>query len=235
MVENERKTQKNEIILEVWSKYACFTRPEFKVERVTYDVMTPSAARGILEAIYFKPQFRYVVEEIQVMNPIKTMSIRRNEVTDKIQVSQIKKAMTARTPIYQNADEITQRRSAIILKDVRYFIKAHIEMVSETNPENNLTKHYVMFRQRANRGKCFRQPYLGCREFSAYFDIHDEITESPIDESRDLQYMLYDLEYNDATTKIIEPIFFRAYMDKGVIKIPDELKTINHHGWNRRG
>lgn len=228
MVKDERKLPtikipKYEIILEVWGKYACFTRPEFKVERVSYDIMTPSAARGVLEAIYYKPEFRYIIDEIYIINPIKTTFIRRNEITDKISVSQIKKAKTTGKPIYQNIEETRQRRSALILKDVRYFIKAHIEMTSPSHETNNLTKHYVMFRQRANKGKCFRQPYLGCREFSAYFELHDEITKRPINLTKDLSYMLYDIDYNNNN----EPVFFRAYINNGILKVPERLKSIN--------
>ncbi len=207
------------IALKVWGEYACFTRPEMKVERVSYDVITPSAARGILEAIYWKPAIRWVIDRIHVLKPIRFENIRRNELGHKLPVGTIKKAMKdGHTPVQIFADDqkVRQQRAAMILRDVAYVIEAHFEFNGAE--DNNPGKHLEIFRRRAARGQCFHRPYLGCREFPAHFALveESEIPDSPLQGDRELGYMLHDLDFSDNMT----PRFFRARMQDGVIKVP---------------
>lgn len=213
-----------EFCLEVWGDRACFTRPELKVERVSYDVITPSAARAIFEAVFWKPAFRWEVTKIEVLNPIKWDEVRRNEV-----------GALARPNTTLYIEEKRQQRNAIILRDVRYRIYAKLvyipvaerdKQLMAHNPGNdeNPMKYYEMFRRRAENGQCFTQPYLGTREFSAFFrlvDLDDSGMPLPIDESRDLGIMLYDMDFNHpAKDKSIPAMFFRAQMDHGVVMVP---------------
>lgn len=206
------------IKLKVWGKYACFTRPEMKVERVSYDVMTPSAARGILEAIYWKPAIRWVIDRIHVLNPIQFMNIRRNEVASKIPPGNIRKAMKdGSSPLELFIENDRQQRAALILRDVDYVIEAHFEYAG--NDDTNDGKHLDMFNRRARDGRCFMQPYLGCREFPAHFRLleNDEpIPASYLRGLQDLGFMLHDIDFADDMT----PYFFRAQMNDGVITIP---------------
>lgn len=211
-------TNYKEFCLEVWGDYACFTRPEFKVERVSYDVITPSAARAIFEAIFWKPAIKWHVSKIEVLNPIQWMNIRRNEVG----------AVMGKSPIF--IEDKRQQRNALILKNVRYRIWARMEYLpssersqtSETKEGENAGKYLAMFERRAAKGQCFNQPYLGCREYSASFRLvnpDEESLEEPIDESRDLQYMLYDMDF-DKSLKSPTPIFFKAELENGVLQVP---------------
>lgn len=208
------------IKLRVWGEHACFTRPEMKVERVSYDVMTPSAARGILEAIYWKPQIRWVVDRIHVLNPIRFTNIRRNEVGRKIPVKgafgvgQAMKAGVGRLGLF--VEEERQQRAATVLRDVAYLIEAHFDLLVGDDPA---AKHYEMFKRRAQKGQCFHRAYLGCREFDSHFAWHDgdlprnHYADEP---ERDLGFMLHDIDFaNDMT-----PRFFRAVMRHGVIEVP---------------
>lgn len=213
-----------EFCLEVWGDRACFTRPELKVERVSYDVITPSAARAIFEAVFWKPAFRWEVTKIEVLNPIKWDEVRRNEV-----------GALARPNTTLYIEEKRQQRNAIILRDVRYRIYAKLvyipvaerdKQLMAHNPGNdeNPMKYYEMFRRRAENGQCFTQPYLGTREFSAFFrlvDPDDSGMPQPIDESRDLGIMLYDMDFkHPAKDKSIPAMFFRAQMNHGVVIVP---------------
>lgn len=216
------------ITVRVWGDYACFTRPEMKVERVTYDVLTPSAARGILEAIHWKPAIRWVIDEIQVMKPIAFSNIRRNEVSSVIQersvnslINSVSKNGVAK-PFYQNSKECRQQRSTLMLKNVEYVIKAHFELTDMVGASDSAEKHYNIFIRRARRGQCYHHPYFGCREFPVNFElIEDEsLIGKPIDEDRDLGWILYDIDFKNG----IEPRFFRAQMHKGVITIPKALQ-----------
>lgn len=209
------------IILKAWGDYACFTRPEMKAERVSYDVMTPSAARGILESIYYKPEIRYIINEIDVMKPIQFTTIRRNEVSEIANINKINNAIKEGT-LYLDTNAKRQQRSSVILKEVCYIIKAHFELTSKAEDMNEI-KHYEIFKRRAEKGQCFLQPYLGCREFSAHFEWLEKIQEKPIQETKDLSYMLYDIDFNHNMT----PVFFRAQMINGVIKMPFELREVN--------
>lgn len=213
------------IKLRVWGDYACFTRPEMKVERVSYDVMTPSAARGILEAIHWKPAIRWVIDKIHVLRPIKFDNVRRNEVSSKIPKPNPTAAMRDKKPIFFLVDDggNRQQRASTLLRDVEYVIEAHFEMTDKAGMEDNEGKHLDIFRRRAIKGQFFHQPALGCREFPASFElIEDDVPESCYaGQSKDLGYMLLDIDFaNDMT-----PLFFRATMENGIISPPSPLSS----------
>ena len=198
--------------------YACFTRPEMKVERVSYDVMTPSAARGILEAIYWKPAIRWAVDRIRVLAPIRFTSVRRNEVSEKVPVGNVKTAMRdGRTPVELFVEEARQQRAALVLRDVDYVIEAHFEPVDEDG--RNEGKHLDQFNRRVAKGQCHHMPYLGCREFPARFEpVEGEppSCDPTLQGRRDLGWMLHDIDFADGMT----PRFFRPVMVDGVIDVP---------------
>ena len=203
--------------LKVWGERACFTRPEMKVERVSYDVMTPSAARAVIEAIYWKPSIRWVVERIHVLKPIRFENIRRNELESKLSKNMVVKAMRdGRSPVEIFIEDKRQQRAAMVLRDVAYVIEAHFEAVEQDGL--NEGKHLDIFNRRLAKGQCFYQPYLGTREFSAHFEPIDEIPSSPLSGERDLGWMLYDMNYSDPGH--IRPKFFHAKMINGVVHIP---------------
>ncbi len=207
--------------VEVWGKYPCFTRPELKVERMSYDVMTPSAARGILEAIYWHPGLRWVPDRIYVLNPIRMTGIRRNEVKSKISARNVKQVMEGRNEelaIYTSED--IQQRAATVLEDVRYVIEAHFVMTDKANACDNEGKFCDIMRRRLEKGQCYYQPCFGTREFPANFRPwgEDEIVTAYPDEDRDLGLMLFDMDYSDKEN--ITPTFFRAKLVKGVLNIP---------------
>ena len=228
--------------LEVWGDYACFTRPEMKVERVSYDVMTPSAARAIFEAILWKPAIRWNVTKIEVINPIKWISVRRNEVGKKVSGPTAKQMSgVLGEPMGIFIEDERQQRAGLFLRDVRYRIygcfkfippekrKANRSILPEfwadeqeqteiTRLDETEAKYAAMFERRAKKGQCFHRPYLGCREFACDFRLVDPKADpvKPIDETRDLGYMLYDMDFeqnmNDPT-----PLFFLAKIEKGVV------------------
>ncbi|MEX0887390.1 MAG: type I-C CRISPR-associated protein Cas5c [Phycisphaeraceae bacterium] len=228
------------IQLHVWGDFACFTRPEMKVERVSYDVITPSAARGILEAIYWKPEIRWVVERLHVLKAIRFTSMRRNEVASKIPAGGVRSAMRGiASHLHLVVDEDRQQRAGTILRDVAYVINASFEIVAG---DNNPGKHLDQFNRRARAGQCFHRPYLGCREFPADFALVEDpghpmpqrADDTPRD--RDLGYMLHDIEYspaeagkgaaydtidaNSGDKLVATPRFFRAYVDdEGIIDV----------------
>lgn len=207
--------------LKVWGEYACFTRPEMKVERVSYDVMTPSAARGILEAIYWKPEIRWVVDRIHVLNPIRFTNIRRNEVADKISVTNITSAMRRGSgQLALFIEDSRQQRAALVLRDVAYVIEAHFEIIGG---EPNEGKHLDQFNRRARTGACYHRPYFGCREFPVNFAlVEDEIPASPLQGEQDLGWMLHDLDYPNNR----EARFFRAILRNGILDChPVEVKS----------
>ncbi|TDT90815.1 type I-C CRISPR-associated protein Cas5c [Pseudodesulfovibrio indicus] len=209
------------IKLRVWGDYACFTRPEMKVERVSYDVMTPSAARGILEAIYWKPSIRWVVDRIHVMRPVRFDNVRRNEVDAKVPVGSVKTAMKGGDkPLQLFIEDSRQQRAAMVLRDVEYVIEAHFEYTSDE--DRNDGKHLDMFNRRAAKGQCFHRPYLGCREFAAFFEpIEGDVPVSPLadDPARDLGWMLYDIDY----ARDMAPVFFRPALEGGVVEVAKAL------------
>ncbi len=205
--------------LKVWGEYACFTRPEMKVERVSYDVMTPSAARGALEAIYWKPAIRWVVERITALRPIRFENLRRNELGHKLPLAKAAKAMKdGVSPVETFIEDDRQQRAAMVLRDVAYLIEARFERTDKWNPAvENEGKHLDIFNRRMARGQCFHRPYLGCREFAAHFGPDDG--ERPHDSlcgQRDLGFMLHDLDFG----RDMEPRFFRAVMQGGCIEVP---------------
>ena len=211
-----------EFCLEVWGPMACFTRPELKVERVSYDVITPSAARAIFEAIFWKPAIHWQVTKIEVLNPIKWASVRRNEVG----------AVASKNPIY--IEDKRQQKNSLLLKDVRYRLWAKLEFIpqrkrtrqadlfDEEHNDENPAKYNAMFERRAGKGQCFNQPYLGTRECSASFRLVNPETDelaSPINENRDLGIMLYDMDF-EKDLKNPPAMFYRAKMENGVIIVP---------------
>lgn len=210
------------IRLLVWGDHACFTRPEMKVERVSYDVMTPSAARGILEAIHWKPAIRWIVDAIHVLKPIEFQSIRRNEVGHKAPAGKIRSAMNRGDleGLSMLVDENRQQRASTVLIKPAYIIEAHFELTEKAGPEDNEGKHLDTFNRRAAKGQCFHQPCLGTREFIAHFapvDADDPCAR-PISDSRDLGFMLYDIDHSAPGRP---SLFFRAKMENGVIRVPN--------------
>ena len=209
--------------VKVWGDYALFSRPEMKVERCSYDVMTPSAARGILEAVYWHPGMRWIIDKIYVNKPIQFTSVRRNEVKSKVSANNV-------LPVYNGSPkrlylsskaEIVQR-SSILLRNVEYVIEAHFEMTDKANISDNSGKFKDIIMRRLRKGECFHTPYFGCREFPVRFCLceEEEIHTAYSDEDeRDLGFMLYDMDYSNPEN--IQPMFFRAIMKKGVIDLKD--------------
>ncbi|WP_429003134.1 type I-C CRISPR-associated protein Cas5c [Xanthomonas sacchari] len=209
--------------LHVWGERALFTRPEMKVERVSYDIITPSAARGILEAIHWKPAIRWVVDGIQVLKPIRFESIRRNEVGGKLSAASVGKAIKAgRTDgLVSYVEEDRQQRAATLLRDVGYVIAAHFELTGKAGPDDNVGKHLDIFNRRARRGQCFQAPCLGTREFPASFALLGDDDPPPASDpglsgERDLGWMLHDIDFDNGMT----PRFFRARMVDGQVAVP---------------
>ena len=224
--------------LEVWGDYACFTRPEMKVERVSYDLITPSAARAIFEAIFWKPAIRWQVKKVEVLNPIKWISVRRNEVA--------RVASTSSGGIFCDDPKVRQQRAGLFLRDVKYRLYADLifiplgkrnkifnpvleylidkeeQLEFERDPKDeNPGKYNGMFQRRASKGQCFNRPYLGCREFSCMFRLVEDAeseADKPIQETRELGFMLYDLDFTDISNPT--PAFFRAKMEDGIVKVP---------------
>ena len=204
------------IQLEVWGAYALFSRPELKVERVSYDVPTPSAARGIVEAVYYHPGLRWVIDRIHVLNPIRFVSIRRNEVTDKISGRNVRQAAQGGSqPLYLVASQKIVQRSSLLLQDEHYVIEAHFEMTDKAAPSDNPGKFQDIVTRRMERGQCFHTPYFGCREFPVSFRRWPGGPIPTIDETRDLGLMLYDFDYSDPAA--ITPTYFRARLEHGVL------------------
>ena len=202
------------IRLKVWGNYAAFNRPELKVERFTYDVMTPSAARNILQSIYWHPCFDYVIDKIYIMKPIQKISIKRNELKDKIDYKEIKDSIKTNLPTYLPIRQT--QRNAVILKDVEYIIEAHF-VQKENNQLYDSDKIYAIFCKRAKAGKCFKMPFLGNREFSCFFELVDnDINIQPENINLNLGIMLYDIEFNNGTMK---PYFFNSYVHNGILDL----------------
>ena len=229
--------------LEVSGDFACFTRPEMKVERVSYDVMTPSAARAVFEAILWKPAIRWQVSKIEVLKPIKWINLRRNEVGSVASTRNIEGAMKSGTgQLGMYIEDERQQRAGLFLRDVQYRLHASFELcdpslhkpnfphlskrtvnTDETDiadGPNQAVKFMTMFERRAGKGQCVNQPYLGCREFTADFQLvdPDDSPMPPITETRELGYILYDLDYHDPANPT--PLFFRASLVNGVVDVP---------------
>ena len=208
------------IQLEVWGPYALFSRPELKVERASYDVPTPSAARGMVEAIYYHPGLRWHIDRIYVMNPIRFVSIRRNEVMSKISARNVRQAAQGgKQELYLAAPQEIVQRSSLLLQDVHYVIEAHFDMTDKASPSDNPGKFQDIVTRRMERGQCFNTPYLGCREFSAAFRRWPGDKIPAISETRDLGLMLYDFDYTDPQQ--ITPTYFRAKLENGVLNVQD--------------
>ena len=242
----------NDWCLEVWGDYACFTRPEMKVERVSYDIITPSAARAIYDAILWKEAIRWHISKIEVLNPIKWISVRRNEVKNIMRnPSQAQILGKVSPPSFFIEDERVQR-AGLFLQDVRYRIYARFEFIpvqnrkykhsenstknyadaeeqtSATRADENEAKYAAMFERRARKGQCFHRPYLGCREFACNFKLIDSTSEKilPIIETRDLGFMLYDINFENENDPM--PLFFKAKIENGVVLIPSRNSAEVH-------
>lgn len=227
--------------LEVWGEYACFTRPEMKVERVSYDVITPSAARAIFEAILWKPAIKWHITQIEILNPIRWISVRRNEVS-RIAGSPTQAQFEGKdgTPMGLNIEDCRQQRAGLFLRDVRYRIHAWFEFIpsekrsrnrpisdeiwsdsqersSTSQADEKEAKYAAMFERRAKKGQCFHRPYLGCREFACEFKLVTDGSDryATIDKTEELGWMLYDMDYTDLTNP--KPLFFRARIEHGSI------------------
>ncbi|GAB6039647.1 type I-C CRISPR-associated protein Cas5c [Endothiovibrio diazotrophicus] len=204
-------------VLEVSGDFACFTRPEMKVERVSYEVITPSAARAVFEAILWKPVVRWHVRRIEVLEPVKWINLRRNEVGARISTRNVTAAMNGGGPLALHVEDERQQRAGLFLRDVAYRLHADLEVVSER--EGPAVKYFEMFERRAAKGQCVNQPYLGCREFAADFRLATEEGKPPIPEDRELGWMLYDLDYSDRANPA--PRFFNAALRGGVVEVPE--------------
>ena len=208
--------------LHVWGDYACFTRPEMKVERVSYDAMTPSAARGVLEAIHWKPAIRWVIDRIHVLRPIRFENLRRNELGSKIPAGKVSAAMKRGTTegLHTVVEENRQQRAATLLRDVAYVIEAHFVLTESSTAQDTAAKHLSMFNRRAFKGQCFHRPYLGTREFAANFALVENLmpqaTLPPDQQDLDLGWMLHDIDFEDDRC----PRFFRAKLRNGVMEVP---------------
>lgn len=219
------------IRLHVWGSHALFTRPELKVERFSYDVMTPSAARGILEAVHWKPAIRWIIDRIHVLEPIRFQSIRRNEVGHKAPAGKIKQAMNRGdlAGLQLLVDEDRQQRASTVLVAPAYVIEAHFQMTPKAGPDDTEGKHLDIFNRRAARGQCFHQPCLGTREFAAHFallpadaplpDRHPQAmgAEHGFGAPRDLGLMLWDIDHAAPGRP---SLFFRATLRDGVMDVP---------------
>lgn len=203
---------------EFWGQNAVFSRPEMKVERVTYDVPTPSAARGMLESVYFHPGMQFHIHKIYVLNPISFTNIRRNEVKSKILASSVKRAYQGgENALYLDTAQDIQQRATIALQNVHYVIEASFSMTDKANPSDNPGKFQDILKRRLRKGQCYSQPYFGCREFPANFRLWEDGEIPTIPETRDLGFMLYDMDYSDPEN--ITPMFFRARMENGIIDL----------------
>ena len=207
--------------LELSGPWACFTRPEMKVERVSYDVMTPSAARACFEAILWKPAIRWHVRRIDVLKPIRWVNLRRNEVAAVASTRNAEAAMKAgKGDLALYIEEERQQRAGLFLRDVAYRVHADLEFLAERDPGANAIKYQEIFERRANKGQCVNQPSLGCREFAAAFRLVDEpdAEPAPLVETRDLGFMLHDLDFANPADP--QPRFFRAQLQNGVVNVP---------------
>ena len=205
------------VLMEVWGLTACFTRPEMKTERVSYDVPTPSAARGMIESIYYHPGLKWTIERIWVLNPIQFMNLRRNEVSSKISASNVMQEANGGKQSCIVTTQDIQQRATMMLKDVRYVIEAHFDMTDKANASDNPGKFQDIVKRRLRKGACYAAPYLGTRECTAHFRLWEGGAIEGIDETRDLGYMLYDMDYSDP--EHIQPMFFRAKMEHGCIDL----------------
>jgi CRISPR-associated protein Cas5d len=212
--------------LEVTGDYACFTRPEMKVERVSYDVITPSAARAVFESILWKPAIRWHVRKVEVLKPVRWMSLRRNEVASVVSTRNVETAMkTGRGDLGLYIEDDRQQRAGLFLRDVAYRLHADLEFLRDKDKEGNARKYEEMFERRATKGQCVNQPYLGCREFAAHFRLVENAAKepAPIGMDEKLGYMLHDLDFSNPSDP--QPKFFKAEVIGGVMLVPE----LNHN------
>lgn len=196
---------------------ACFTRPEFKTERFSYEVITPSAARGVLEAILWKPAIQWQIHRILLLAPPRFVQLKRNEVTKRASVANVQRAARSGAPLDYFADEDRAQRNTLALRDVDYAVEAAFRMTARQGSDDNPRKFDEMFRRRLEKGQFHMQPYLGCREFPAIVEAYTGDPPPLESETRDLGYMLHDLRYGPTKN---EPVFFRAHVERGVIEVP---------------
>ncbi len=207
------------VLAEFWGSLACFTRPEMKVERVSYEVPTPSAARGMIESVYYHPGLRWMIDRIWILNPIQFVTLRRNEVETKILATKMMQEANGGKCNRIITSQDIQQRSTIMLKNVHYVFEAHFEMTARANTSDNPGKFQDIVKRRLRRGACYAMPYLGCRECTAQFALWEGADIPAIDETRDLGIMLYDMDYSNPED--IRPMFFHAKMEHGTIDVRD--------------
>ena len=213
------------ITIRIWGEYACFTRPELKVERVSYDIITPTAAKGIIEAIYWKPAINWIIDKIHVIKPIQFTNIRRNEVSEKMKMSKINAAIKKGLQYNIVSTDFRHQRAAMILKDVEYVIQAHFELNPEkSSNEDTIEKHYNISLRRLRRGQYFSKPFLGTREFGANYEFIERkevVPKSQLTGSLDLGFILYSLNYSidEKNKQTINPSFFRAKLNDGILDL----------------
>jgi CRISPR-associated protein Cas5d len=208
--------------LDIRGDFACFTRPEMKVERVSYDVITPSAARAVFESFLWKPAIRWEILRIEVLQPVRWINLRRNEVKSKVSVANVAQAMNggdAEVCIVADADDERVQRAGLFLRDVAWRVHADLHVRADRQDPEPPQKYFAMFERRVRSGQCVNQPYLGCREFDARVRLVDDISSEPppIAETRDLGWMLHDLDFTRLSDP--QPVFFRAQMNAGVIEV----------------
>lgn len=204
--------------VKVWGELACFTRPETKVERVTYPVMTPSAGRGVLEAIFWKPEFSWRVREIWVLNEVEYFSILRNEVNSRASPQAAQRRLRGGSGYY--AEDDRAQRNSVCLRDVAYIIRADVQL--KPHVSDDPAKFRDQFRRRVQSGRCFHRPYLGCREFAAFFGPR-EVDDQPVNRTESLGRILFDIRYASRPGAPNEPHFFEAHLEEGVLHVPNEL------------
>ena len=212
------------IPVEVKGDFACFSRPEFKAERVSYDIITPSAARGILEAVFWHPGMKFLINKIFVLSEIAFTNIKRNELASKVSASNVQKVINGNNgPLYLATSQDIQQRASMLLKNVHYIIEAHFDMTEKANASDNPGKFQEMIKRRLRKGQNYYQPYLGCREFPAEVSLLEgdinSLSLAYANEERDLGFMLYDMDYSDKEN--ITPMFFRAILKNGILDLTD--------------
>ena len=211
-------TVSEEIRIETWGPFACFTRPDLKVERVTYDMMTPSAARNLVQSIYWHPGMRYEITQIVLMNPVKRMQLMRNELKSKMTASGVIAGSVRGNDLFINTEEDIMQRSSVILKDVHYCIHLKIHMTDKANPSDNIKKFVDVLTRRARKGQWYYPVYLGCKEFPAHFRLVEQDEVLPrVHRNMDLGLMLYDMDYSNMEN--MKPAFFMAHLDDGVMNL----------------
>lgn len=211
--------------LEISGDFACFTRPEMKVERVSYDVITPSAARSIFEAILWKPAIEWHIHKIEILKPIKWVNLRRNEVSSVFPANKINSAQKGGElpSLFIDENKNRQQRAGLFLKDVAYRIHGSFQLTAKAGSSDNAGKFSDMFKRRAKKGQCFNQPYLGCREFSCNFRLVENVEQEvePFDISSQLGWMLYDMDFSDKNNP--QPLFYNPKIIKGTIHVPSRI------------